>query len=1426
MQKEIVQLAVNHHYNNWESKAYKKSALELFLYLFYLLIFSTYAVYTSGRNLETPYFLAEGVRRTFVDAELSGASMPFTKIATRDDWWTWVLGPLLHGTRSDSDYGTANSGSGGGGVLEWYTGSKLSRRHASDGAFVNSYGKVLGTIRLSQWRTTAESCAAAPQFAQELRHTGCFANARDESNADKGAFGPELSFEWQADTHVRPVAGHFGSYGDGAFVEELTVQNTTLARLEAETLRNVSWVDGATRAVMAELSVYSPSANSFVYARFLVEFPSEGTLAVVVSHIAPFTGFPVLYRAFALTERGAGGDDADENAYDDDDDLFFWKWPNSRGDIFELGSLGLLGGFVLVRFCLEVSKLHADFRHYFLSFFNVLDVVLLSGHACAFWLDVDISFGTHNSYDELDLGPDFSDSYTDLRPLSDRQMFRHCLLASLVVLAFVKFLEPLGNVFSSSYRLVLMIITMCSLLLSRMFYLFVVLFFAWSLARYTVLSDSEWGHRTVVASLISQYPDVLGEFQWQRPYQAHDDIHTTTLVALLRVSFTVVVVLVMLNLLISILSDEYDSVKKTVRMRYCRLQATLLYLEKNQERSGATEQEGILDSGASHESRCQWLAGKVAAKEEDQNPAVRAARERLEYRLLNLNYQIFGSGTILERMKRVGYLDAIEEWDDKWHTYWKPACDASSDGAEIGRNKRPGWRVPCGNQKSAAFVERPNSIDWHELDPPHRALNQIVTEIRKIDGRAKLAHQSTLMENDFVRKLTNISIRLRRLPNAPASRGAIPGHLEGTALASFRVVLGILEFVTTHPSEIDSQAIDPLALGVEMPRSEKWREALDEENPTSTLSKWMKARGHEELFDEIAKESKEPPERAREQAREVWEATHHKLGLSKISNHESLEGLIKTLIDTQLNNRDPELLKAVSDFIMRAPLFSRRSGGEDDGSAETSEADRAIGLRSGRRSEPWRRLVDELVETLEFSGDEMSGVSLERRMRNANAGDNSSTSVSTSLEQCLGVQSLEDIQLLLAVLSNLLAAGEIETAFIAPAKVSASKSARDINRAKSSSSSMISVGRRRPPSRRWRNPIALQVVSHCGQDRGFDRLHRLVSGTRRLYEWDIGTCERGERMIMSAARMIARHFLPELVGRLARGVGDRHECLRAVHTTLQIASDDGNAGSASGIPALLRRIPSNCEPEFETSAIDELLLLLRHPVDLKKTSDETCKESEESDADYQHSRRLAALTLREVMRGTRIGHPRAADDDNNEFVKLGLGSTSRETNVAVSLPYDLAERMVKDMFDVLQYEWKRIYSNKADKAVGSGVDGGALYPISFAIVGGSSTASVGNVGPQQGGARNVSSGGGGSHENIAEVVLDVYESLFQKWEPEAVGKTAHRSIAQIIDEHERSVCRQDPHRNEKSDDQNRDPPRRRLMPLNSSRKAIHPLEQP
>ena len=111
-------------------------------------------------------------------------------------------------------------------------------------------------------------------------------------NEDKGSFDPQWTtnqseqsyspsirraFQYQLDKTLDTYlyVGNHATYSAGGYVFELRGRLADLYG-NVSTFRNLSWIDGQTRAVFIHLSLYNPNVQLFTAVTLLVEFLSAG----------------------------------------------------------------------------------------------------------------------------------------------------------------------------------------------------------------------------------------------------------------------------------------------------------------------------------------------------------------------------------------------------------------------------------------------------------------------------------------------------------------------------------------------------------------------------------------------------------------------------------------------------------------------------------------------------------------------------------------------------------------------------------------------------------------------------------------------------------------------------------------------------------------------------------------------------------------------------------------------------------------------------------------------------------------------------------------------------------------------------------------------------------------------------------------------
>eukprot|EP00752_Nemacystus_decipiens_P010771 g9583.t2 len=530
----------------------------LLLYLVYLAVFTLSAVLSFGRNMPHGYHLTKSVRSALENGSdlWDDDEAPFGLVDSAEKIWEWLQGPVLH-----LAYTNENN--------TWYEGDTLI-----DPGRWNAVSLV-GTPRLSQWRTTSNSCEVWPRIIDNEVNDDtidyCFADYCGEdpggkalcnrASMDSASFGPGLKYKYVPDAHTNTIEGSFGIYGPGAFVEHIETNNRENAMSSLDDLEADGWIDEGTRAIALELALHSFSGRKLTYVLILIELPAEGGIPrtqPLYNTFGTFNTFNTLYdmlqdpRSIKSSWSTLGHDGGGVMG----DRLTF---------LMELALIVL----VLINIARERMELRRQGPYYFLMIANVFDIALIVGHGVIFYLHSQKSTALF----DLDLGS--NDQFIDIRRLADLVVAERQWVATMVIFVWVKLMDPLQAVFQDFFLLVKMIALMIGKLVKSFLPLLGIIYISWAFARYILLGELESLMMSISSALATQYPESLGEFTFE-------EIRAENLYQSWRYSitalFTVLVVVIMLNLLVSLLNDLYEELKGLAKADWCRAQATTIYM--------------------------------------------------------------------------------------------------------------------------------------------------------------------------------------------------------------------------------------------------------------------------------------------------------------------------------------------------------------------------------------------------------------------------------------------------------------------------------------------------------------------------------------------------------------------------------------------------------------------------------------------------------------------------------------------------------------------------------------------------------------------------------------------------------------------------------------------------------------------------------
>ncbi|CAF0830285.1 unnamed protein product [Brachionus calyciflorus] len=213
----------------------------------------------------------------------------FYKIQKPNDVYTWISNEFLPKIQSNS----------------YYNNQKTNLYN-----YIRDHNSILiGNVILRQLRIKTEKCT-------QINDRTCF---RDYSifNEEKSNFKPNWIFNYtnesytsiieesfmykhSSDMESYPYLGLYTTYMGGGYVYEINQKkNIDYVQKDILFLNKLNWINGNTRALFIEFSLFNPNVNYFSYNTILFEFLSTGHILKSIN-INPFslynyeTGFSIL----------------------------------------------------------------------------------------------------------------------------------------------------------------------------------------------------------------------------------------------------------------------------------------------------------------------------------------------------------------------------------------------------------------------------------------------------------------------------------------------------------------------------------------------------------------------------------------------------------------------------------------------------------------------------------------------------------------------------------------------------------------------------------------------------------------------------------------------------------------------------------------------------------------------------------------------------------------------------------------------------------------------------------------------------------------------------------------------------------------------------------------------------------------------------
>ncbi|CAF1313923.1 unnamed protein product [Adineta ricciae] len=245
---------------------------EIFTYLTFLALL--YVITYSNIN-QHAFYEVQHLRQFFHNSRQIDNN--YIQLSTVDQYWNWLETSFVDNIRAQ----------------QWYNGDPP--RNLS--GFINDKSnRLIGWVAMRQLRTNLHSCQLKSSIQQQL-----FTHCTDDysfSNEEKQSFQPG----WIPYQQINNQSQSFGSAIEQAFIYRTSNQLDTyptvanqhtysgngyvyefrgrLADIQTNLsqLHQLQWIDGQTRAIIIQFTLYNPNAQLFTFVTLLTEFLSSGSI--------------------------------------------------------------------------------------------------------------------------------------------------------------------------------------------------------------------------------------------------------------------------------------------------------------------------------------------------------------------------------------------------------------------------------------------------------------------------------------------------------------------------------------------------------------------------------------------------------------------------------------------------------------------------------------------------------------------------------------------------------------------------------------------------------------------------------------------------------------------------------------------------------------------------------------------------------------------------------------------------------------------------------------------------------------------------------------------------------------------------------------------------------------------------------------------
>ncbi|CAF2744244.1 unnamed protein product [Rotaria sp. Silwood2] len=459
--------------------------------------------FTFGMTSTKTYYFTTVLRTVFTERKVEGiGSQPaFDDIASFDDFWNVISGPVLNGLFDQ----------------KWYNGENLTEGQYGYVLFEN---KILGLPRLRQLRVTNHSCTVHQKFQTSIRE--CY-GPYSTSKENRSSYVPENdtltphAWYYQTSSQLKgsSASGLISRYGGGGFVQDLT-PNYHDAKAQLDDLNANLWIDRGTRVVFLDFTVYNANINLFCQIKLTIEFPASGGA--------------VPSKSFSTVK--------------------LIRYVSSM-DYFVLACEILFTIFTVYYTVEETLEIRHFKLHYFKSIWNVLDVlIILISYICIIF----------NVYRQIKVGQILDEllknqnSFADFAFLTYWQIQFNNIVAFAVFLAWIKIFKYVS--FNKTMTQLSTTLSRCAKDVLGFSVMFMIVFLAYAQLGYLLFGTMVDDYKTFAISIFTLFRIILGDFDFNAILTAH-----RILGPIFFLTYVFFVFFVLLNMFLAIINDTYSEVK-------------------------------------------------------------------------------------------------------------------------------------------------------------------------------------------------------------------------------------------------------------------------------------------------------------------------------------------------------------------------------------------------------------------------------------------------------------------------------------------------------------------------------------------------------------------------------------------------------------------------------------------------------------------------------------------------------------------------------------------------------------------------------------------------------------------------------------------------------------------------------------------------